>query len=86
MTVKCEFSGLFPFLSGSSDYNDRNGNDGIFFFLFEDISECRSGHAENGGIKGGEVQFVNIDFHLNGKNVSPRDQTVSAMRTRRICG
>lgn len=52
---------LTALLSGSDDYNDRNGNYGIF--PFEDVSEWGSDHAENGGIKGGEVQIVNIDFH-----------------------
>lgn len=70
------------FLSGSSDYHDRNGNDGLF--PFEDVSEWESDHAENGGFKGGEVQIVNIDFHQNGESHSHGDQSVSALRTRRI--
>lgn len=43
-----------------------------FFSPFEDISEQGSDHAENGRIKGGDVQIVEIDFHQNRTNVTLR--------------
>lgn len=56
-----------------------------FFSPFEDISEQGSDHAENGRIKGGDVQIVEIDFHQNRTNVTLRGaQTACALRTRRI--
>lgn len=70
MTLGCEFNGLFPFLSGSSDYNDRNGNDGIVFFCFKTSQSVDLIMQKMGGIKDGGVQIVNIDFHMKGKNVT----------------
>ena len=55
-------------MSGSSDYDDRNGN--YSSFPFENVSEWRSDHTENGGIKRGEVQIVNIDFHQSREKVA----------------
>lgn len=65
-------------LSGSNNYNERNGNYSVFPF-----GEWGSDHAENGEIKGVKETIVNIDFRKNRVSLSG-DQSVSALRAWRI--
>ncbi len=69
VTARCEFNGLHYCLAQAIIMTEMEI---MVFFLFEDVSVWRSDHAENGGIKGGEVQIVNIDFHQNREKVTLR--------------